>query len=304
MAGRSPQRHGPPQRAHGQPESRSVKRRPGLPPHVAEVLELQRLAGNAAVSSVLAPPARSDETVPVQRLFGWLFGKKKKPKNVKPKKAKNKSGRGASSKTPKTPKKAEAPKIVEHLKGDEVDFFIAETPFLQTYINPDVEAKGHVSVHKADEFVELATQYLEKAGEPEPEKWANMINGWAAEGEIHILETGGDQGTAIHEGIHLHQHPKFKKTCGWPANEGATEYFARMVCEHNGVPRGTAFYKNEFGSISSLADVVTEATLANAFFKGDVEPLKAAVDAKGDDHFEQWVAAMKKKDFMYAWSWL
>ena len=274
--------------------SRPVKRQPALPPHLAEVLEAQRLAGNAAVSSLLSPSAPSDDRVTVQRgLIEWLKGKKKSKK-----KTKRKNQRGASS---KSPSKVEELKVVDHLGGDEVDACIANTPFLEPYIDSEVKAAGNVYVHNATEFVGLASAYLRKAGDPEPERLARAINGWAADGEIHILESGGDRGTAIHEGIHLHQHPKFKEVVGWSANEGATEYFARMVCEKNDIARGDRFYKQEFGAITTLADLVSETTLANAFFKGELGPLEDDVNSKkGDDHFKMWADSMKQKEFWSA----
>jgi hypothetical protein len=270
--------------------SRPIKRQPALPPHLAEVLELQRLVGNAAVSSLLSRSASPDTRMTVQRgILDWLKGKKT---------SKKKKQRGASS---KGPSKVEELTVVDHLGGDQVDLCIANTPFLESYIHSEVKAAGNVYVHNATEFVELASAYLKEAGDPEPERLARAINGWAADGEIHILESGGDQGTAIHEGIHLHQHPKFKETVGWSANEGATEYFARMVCEQNDIARAERFYKREFEAITTLAHLVSDATLANAFFKGELGALEMEVNTtKGDDHFKMWADSMKQKDFWAA----
>jgi len=123
---------------------------------------------------------------------------------------------------------------------------------------------------------------------------------------------GNQYSTAVHEGIHLYQRREFQDVLGgqWP-NEGATEYFTRIVCEAHAIERGYVTY-------NPVADVITELVtwldrhgdsgellLANAYFKGQVDPLLEAMHnhwpnrMEGARHPREWfrnVVAVKGQE--------
>ena len=102
---------------------------------------------------------------------------------------------------------------------------------------------------------------------------------------IWIHKDRGGPGTAIHEGFHKYASPVLRDTlindfhgggndvCN--LDEGLTEYFTRKVIATGdlGFPRSS--YPSQHTAVTKLLTKVSEATLAKAYFDGDM------VDAAG-----------------------
>jgi hypothetical protein len=111
------------------------------------------------------------------------------------------------------------------------------------------------------------------------------------QGEIHVHERRGDNGTIVHEAMHLFSSTSFVNKVDFNVNEGATEVFARKLCEENSIPR--AGYPDQHRSVKKLVGVTSEALLADAYFNNNLQPLKDKVDdAKSKGTWDKWLAFM------------
>ena len=88
--------------------------------------------------------------------------------------------------------------------------------------------------------------------------------------------------TIVHETVHLYQSKEWIKRDGLKANEGTTEYFTRRILskqENAEVEDGKSMlqrdsYNEEFGAVKCLADEANDELLADAYFLGNLEPLR------------------------------
>ena len=110
--------------------------------------------------------------------------------------------------------------------------------------------------------------------------------------------------TIVHETIHLYGTEAFREQAGHWADEGTTEYFTRRILskQENEEGGGAGMferisYPQEFEAVKCLADEANDELLADAYFLGQVEPLRKKV---GEKEFDNWVAAMKIKDYPQA----
>ena len=184
---------------------------------------------------------------------------------------------------------------------------------------------NHTSPEKADELIrkhlageakkgiEADKKIAGKAkvvGEPEwsqagiahygEEKWkaekVDSLNGFVdKDGNVWVHKDRGNQATMIHEGIHKYSDSKMKTT-SQPLNEGMTEYYTRKIAKEEDIAKARANYNGNYKSTKALADLVGEDKISKAYFEGDVEQLKDAVDAKkGEGTWDKYVELTKQK---------
>jgi hypothetical protein len=102
--------------------------------------------------------------------------------------------------------------------------------------------------------------------------------------------------TLIHECIHYYSLPARGEgylRLGFNANEGTTEYFTRQVAQKNKIPAGNA-YQDQYEAVQALVTTLGgDEVLRRAYFEGQVNDLRLAVDqARGPGAFSRWAAAM------------
>ena len=194
--------------------------------------------------------------------------------------------------------------------GKELDTMLLASSFFKPYVEPKIgkgiKAEGHVHIHDAEAFKAIALQYLKgkdnpKTGreftDPEAEKFETTIRAFQDDkGEVQVHEKRADDGTVVHEAMHLFSSTAFVDAVGYHVNEGATEVFARRLASENSILR--AGYPQQHRLVMRLVSASSEKLLADAFFKGDVDPLKAKVDkAKGAGTWEKWLGLMTAGNF-------
>jgi hypothetical protein len=220
--------------------------------------------------------------------------------------------------------------LVKHTTGEQVDAFLDSSPFFKTLVEEKVKggtkAAGHVHIHDPAGFKKVAVDYYmsrlngatgttftkEEAEEREPD-----TNAFRDGSEIHLHQDRGEPGTAVHESMHLFSNTEYRDQLGLNVNEGTTEYFAKKLCAEQKIKRGD-FYPDQYRSVKKLVGAVGEDTVTNAFFKGDIDALRTAVDATGggffnkvrelfggskkggDGAFDKWVGFMKAGDYSSA----
>jgi hypothetical protein len=198
-------------------------------------------------------------------------------------------------------------RAVDHTTGKEVDTYVKSHDVIKDYVKEKIEggtkAEGVVHIHTAAKFKEEWKKYAmarknpstgAKFTEDEANAWEPKVNAFQGDGEIHIHEDRGEAGTAIHESMHLFADDSFLSKLGFNVNEGATEFFTRMICKAQKIKRGS-FYKKQRKAVDRLVAVTSKTSLADAYFKGNVDGLKTAVDgAKEEGTFDKWKGFMKR----------
>jgi hypothetical protein len=249
-----------------------------------DVLSLQQTVGNRTVQRVL------DDGV---RVLTWDAGRLRQT--------------GLAAARPRVQR------AVDHTTGKEVDTYVKAHDFIKDYVKTKVEggtkAEGVVHIHTAAKFKEEWKKYAMARKNPstgarftedEANAWEPKVNAFQGDGEIHIHEDRGEAGTAIHESMHLFADESFLSKLGFNANEGATEFFTRMICEAQKITRGS-FYKKQRKAVDKLVAATSKTSLADAYFKGSIDGLKTAVDgAKEEGTFDKWKGYMKRGKYIEA----
>ncbi len=196
-----------------------------------------------------------------------------------------------------------APAVPALKTGKEIDEMLKASKFLEPYAGPKLkkgtQAEGHVHIHDAAAFKAEVLKYFKGKDNPETgkeftddeaEKFEPKVRGFQDEGEIHVHEKRGDNGTIVHESMHLFSSVAFVSAVDFNVNEGTTELFARKLCAENGIAR--AGYPDQYRAVRNLVDkVASETLLADAYFNFKLDPLKAKVDAaKGEGTWDKWLA--------------
>jgi hypothetical protein len=235
---------------------------------------LQRVAGNAAVTSLVGAAGGSAQRVP--------------------------SAIRAVQRDAKTPPK------IKHATGTEVDsFLIANTvlkPYVEGKMKGGTKAETAVKIHNAADFKKEWVAYAMARLNSDTGKTYTKAEAEAEEPDInafqddspaiHVHESRGERATTIHESIHLFQDNSFLEDVGFNINEGTTEFFTREVTKEQKITRGN-YYPDQFGAISKLVGVSSKEKLADAYFKHTMDGLKDAVEAKGKGTWDKWVAFVK-----------
>jgi hypothetical protein len=205
---------------------------------------------------------------------------------------------------------ATAPPAIGHKTGKEVDDALDASPFFSTLVadkhKKGTKAEGHVHIHNNADFVKAYVAMALKRTNPatgkvfteaEATARAENVNAFRDGSEIHVHEARGEAATTVHESIHLFSEDSFKAKVGYNANEGTTEFFTKKLCAEIKLTRG-AFYSSEHTSVLKLVGASNENLLADAYFKGKLAELEAAVDkAKGAGTFGKWVAFMTARKY-------
>jgi type VI secretion system secreted protein VgrG len=127
------------------------------------------------------------------------------------------------------------------------------------------------------------------------------LNGFVDKnGKVWVHKDRGNPATMVHEGIHKYSDDALIKQ-SQPLNEGVTEYFTRYVAKKEGIAKTRANYEPNYKTTSALATLVGENSLCKAYFDGDIDQLKKAVDAKqGAGTWDKFVKLTKDKKWKEA----
>ena len=109
--------------------------------------------------------------------------------------------------------------------------------------------------------------------------------------------------TVPHEMLHNNTDPKFSNFAEGNINEGVTEYLTIKAVTAEGITP-THSYPNQEGVVRELVSVVGEETLLNAYFKGETDALKTAMESKSKGSWADFKAAMDASDWTKAKSLL
>lgn len=151
---------------------------------------------------------------------------------------------------------------------------------------------------------------------PQQYSWSNWVvpnhgnlEGFALEGVNYINQNIASVDTLPHEMLHSNEHPEWKKLIASPdgaesqINEGVTEYLTIKAVEAAGYTPSHS-YPYQKSIIQVLVKMVGEAVIFKAYFKGETDALKKAVDDKCRGSWVQFKAAMDKKQWIKARLWL
>jgi hypothetical protein len=122
-------------------------------------------------------------------------------------------------------------------------------------------------------------------------------------GAIHINKERSNLGTQLHEALHFFSSERWKGRVGYAANEGVTEYFTRVIGPEVGVERDINSFLQEYTSATHLVEASDEATLAAAYFDGDIAALEQRIDGRkagGKGTWRQWLGHLDARDFKAA----
>lgn len=132
--------------------------------------------------------------------------------------------------------------------------------------------------------------------------YRDSINGFVdRHGRVWIHKDRGNAGTMIHEATHKYSDAAMIGV-SQPLNEGVTEYFTRKVCDAASIDiSGRRNYQANWRCVTQLASLVTEATLAAAYFSGNMSGLETAfTTAKSAADWTAFVAATRSNDWATA----
>jgi hypothetical protein len=127
------------------------------------------------------------------------------------------------------------------------------------------------------------------------------------DGRVHLPPKFGGYFAPLHELVHIVCTKAFLEL-GTNVQEGATEYFARLVAtDHGLLPRifgarekvgELTAYDEQQAAIAALVGVVGLAPVASAYFRGKVEDLQVEVEKKrGPGMFNTWRKAVNRGDY-------
>jgi hypothetical protein len=196
---------------------------------------------------------------------------------------------------------------VLHATAKEIKDYLVNSPFLKGYVSSRFSAdnplEGHIHVDDAATFRTACVAYIMTTGGATRETAESMEPGISAfrDGDdVHVHEGRGQFTTTIHESMHRFSDAAFLTQLGFNANEGATEYFTRVVCRDQGLSR-SGFYESPLASIELLVSTTSREFVADAFFKGAMGLLKIAVDgAKEAGTFDRWKVAIRAGNYARA----
>lgn len=194
--------------------------------------------------------------------------------------------------------------------GKQVDIYFNTHPQLSRYIEDKfkrgLKVEGNLHFLSNDEFVEECIEYITQHmnfetgvhySQEEASEIALQTNAYLSIREIYINQDRAHAGTLIHEAVHLFQDRKYGRELGRHINEGTTEYFTRLLCDHHQLTRHPK-YPRQYECIKNVVRVCGQDKLAEAYFLGNISALERALDAtKGHRTFWKWKDLMEKKKF-------
>jgi hypothetical protein len=139
-------------------------------------------------------------------------------------------------------------------------------------------------VQFAQKFINQSTRRPYTATEAYAE--APTTSGFRDGDRIYVRESAS-VATVVHEAIHMYSHDNYRRMVRGDANEGTTEYFTQMACKQYGMDR-VGVYGQQVAAVARLARSVGDDVLANAYFKGNIRALAAAVESIKPGAWERW----------------
>lgn len=218
--------------------------------------------------------------------------------------------------------------------AEQADQLLANDPVIYPRIKDRVvkgrKAVGHTTELGSLDYVAKATEVAGEGSKIE-EVGIEMMNagGFADvdKGEIYLhrkdadmmdvlrngrstpipVPPGATPVTIVHETVHLYQSRAWNSGVGHWANEGTTEYFTRRVLskqENPEVEGGEGVfqrdsYEEEYGAVKCLVNEANDELLADAYFLGQIQPLRKEV---GEKKFDDWAAHMTAKNYAAAYA--
>lgn len=234
---------------------------------------LQHNLGNARTAQIISRSGDEVAAPALQRsviqrgFFSKLFSgfSKKKPKKVDAKGADELIRKHFSEDLPEATKK--------NAKAEGHVNIVGESEFKAAY----KKTYGEI-----DDDYEYTNAFVDRSTDP-PTVWGH---------KKRINPT-----TVLHEGMHFYSNLAWKNTVGFNANEGVTEYFTRLTVAKEKLPERDN-YQEQYDEIVALCAKVGEAKINAAYFKGEVDAVKEALDAAAAaGAFDEWVQAMKDGDW-------
>ncbi len=168
----------------------------------------------------------------------------------------------------------------------------------KTITEGKVEVLSQADFQKAYDKVYGSTEYSwDKYVKP---KFGNL-EGFAKDGVNYINQDKVSVDTVPHEMLHSNADPKFKTADFGQGNinEGVTEYLTIKAVSAEGYTPSHS-YRNEEGVIQELVKVTGEEKLLNAYFKGETDALKTAMESKSKGTWADFKAAMDANDWTKA----
>jgi hypothetical protein len=166
---------------------------------------------------------------------------------------------------------------------------------------------GHVHYHPPGEWETVVMSYMSGHSNPhvdrcdrsftEQEARAEAPNtaGFREGGELHINEDTAQLTDTLHEGVHRYSHDDYLATLGFHANEGTTELITNLVCAEQAPPLArTPVYGDELAAMRNVVRVIGVAPVLDAYFNGNLDGLRAAMDAGQAGRYAAWRDLMKR----------
>ncbi|MER5647494.1 hypothetical protein [Streptosporangium sp. NPDC002524] len=116
---------------------------------------------------------------------------------------------------------------------------------------------------------------IEKARSDDRFATSDTTNGTQIDDHIYIKENRTGIGTEYHETVHRLSSPAVLAVLGFWFNEGLTEHFTQLLLEGGTLVRNKNQYGEQHQAITALMEYagVTETELADAYFRGELQPL-------------------------------
>jgi hypothetical protein len=188
---------------------------------------------------------------------------------------------------------------VAHKTPKEADDLIRDK--LKDHVAKAVKANkqiaGQIAVVTGSDW-EAAYKY-EYGSIDDEEPTTNAFVATKLDRRVFVHADRGNPGTVIHEGMHKYSNLKIKNTFGSSLNEGVTEFFTRKITDELSIARSN--YEDNYAAAKKMADTLTEDVVAKAYFDGDLDGLKKAfIDHRVSKGQTKAEAKQDWKDFVEA----
>ena len=187
---------------------------------------------------------------------------------------------------------------VLHASAKEIQDYLLHSPFLKAYISSNFSGgnplEGHIHIDDDDAFRTACIAYTMRQGKTREESEAlePQQSAFREGDDIHVRKNDGKFTTTIHESIHRFSSPEYQHRLSNNANEGATEYFTRIICKDQTLTFSSS-YPKQLNSTDLLVSASSKEMVADAFFNGALQALLTAVDkAKGAGTLRRWSLLM------------
>lgn len=275
----------------------------------AQMLALQRLAGNQAVATVVGPassrpgcPAGPKRVSPGAMPAGPFMG----GPVVKRLAVATPGGTTVQRQRAKAPVRR-----IQYPEGRVADAWLRANDFIRPYIERKMN-KAHitveraVTVHSHESFTRHFVRIARRSINPDTQRLFTRDEAisWVQDGRvesfqsgptIYLQETRGAPTHVIHEAMHLFSHYAFVNL-GYNTNEGTTEYFTRLITSQRFQERNPMYFRWQRQAIERLVAASSRRKLADAYFNGSLIGLRSDVEGKGEGRWTRWVRAMKAGD--------